>query len=53
MTKEEITHLEFIYARLVNMHGENGNTDYMIRLYSIIQDHKNQSNAKIAYNGAN
>ena len=53
MNKEDIKHLEFIYARLVNMHGENGNTDYMLRLYRIIQEHKDQSNAKITHNGAN
>jgi hypothetical protein len=29
-------HLEYIYERLVNVHGENNNTDYMIRLVEII-----------------
>ena len=30
-------HLEFIYYRLINVHSENPNTDYMLRLEKIFK----------------
>lgn len=32
------THLEFIYNRLVNVHNESEDIDYMIKFKSIIED---------------
>jgi hypothetical protein len=29
-------HLEFLYQRLINVHGENPNYDYMLRMREII-----------------
>lgn len=43
MTENNIKHLDWIYNRLINVHKENHNTDYMIRLKSII----NKSNTKL------
>ena len=34
---EDIKHLEFIYARMIHLHNENENTDYMIKFKSMIQ----------------
>ena len=35
-TKGDFEHLKFIYARLLNVHGENNNFDYMIKFREII-----------------
>jgi hypothetical protein len=43
LTKEDIEHLEFIYQRLAEKHGENKNVDYMIRFNDIIEKIYNQS----------
>lgn len=31
MTTEDIKHLEFIYDRMIHVHGEDKNVDYMIK----------------------
>jgi len=36
LTDKDFQHLRWIFARLVEQHGENGNYDYMIRLKAII-----------------
>lgn len=35
---DNVTHLEFIYNRMVEVHGENKNYDYMLRFASIIEE---------------
>ena len=35
---DNVTHLEFIYNRMAEVHGENKNYDYMLRFASIIDD---------------
>lgn len=37
MNKKDLEHLQFIYDRLILVHGENKNLDFMQRLYHIIQ----------------
>ena len=37
MTQKEINHLEWIFERLVHVHGENPNYDYMVRFRQIIE----------------
>ena len=39
--QENITHLEWIYDRMKNVHIENENYDYMIKFREIINDLKN------------
>lgn len=34
-------HLEWIYSRLISVHKENPNTDYMLRLNEIVIEMKN------------
>lgn len=36
MEDKDIKHLTWIYERLVHVHNENPNTDYMIRLKQIL-----------------
>lgn len=36
MTKKEINHLEWVYDRMLYVHRENENVDYMIRLKQIV-----------------
>jgi hypothetical protein len=36
----QIKHLEWIYNRMVNVHNENPNYDYMIRFEEIIEELK-------------
>lgn len=38
MTKEDLTHLEWIYGRLIHVHNENRNYDYMHRFKKIIDE---------------
>ena len=38
--QENITHLEWIYDRMKNVHSENENYDYMIKFSEIINDIK-------------
>ena len=38
--QENITHLEWIYDRMKNVHNENENYDYMIKFREIINDLK-------------
>jgi hypothetical protein len=40
--KEDIEHLEWLYNRMLNVHGENENYDYMIRFKNIIDKFKNK-----------
>jgi hypothetical protein len=35
---DNVTHLEFIYNRMAEVHGENKNYDYMLRFASIIEE---------------
>jgi len=37
-----VEHLEWVYGRMKNVHGENENLDYMIRFKSIIDDLKSK-----------
>jgi len=41
-SKESIKHLDFIYGRLVNVHNENPNYDYILKFKSIIKQFKNK-----------
>lgn len=36
LTKEEIRHLAFIYNRMIHIHNENENYDYMIKFSTIL-----------------
>jgi hypothetical protein len=36
MTPEDKQHLRFIYNRMVEIHGENPNVDYMLKFNEII-----------------
>ncbi len=36
--QDNITHLEWIYDRMKNVHNENENYDYMIKFREIIND---------------
>ena len=48
MTDKDLKHLEWIYERLIHVHNENKNYDYMRRLNEIISLHKeNQSKQQI------
>ena len=38
MKQEDKEHLTFIYNRMIEIHGENPNVDYMLRFDSIIGD---------------
>ncbi len=40
MMDDEIKHLEWIYHRMANVHGENINFDYMIKFKKIIDEQK-------------
>lgn len=42
MTKEDIEHLEWIFGRMIEVHGEHENFDYMNRFRNIIQSEKNK-----------
>jgi uncharacterized protein YdcH (DUF465 family) len=46
MMDDEIKHLEWIYGRMANVHGENINFDYMIKFKKIIDEQK-EVNEKI------
>lgn len=37
LTKRDIDHLEWIYHRLINVHNENRNLDYMVKFFEIIK----------------
>lgn len=37
-TSSDAFHLGWIYNRLVNIHGENPQVDYMLRLKSIVEE---------------
>ena len=39
-SEEEVNHLEWIYNRMINVHNENENYDYMIRFKNIIKQFK-------------
>lgn len=41
------THLQFIYDRLVNVHGEKSNVDYMLRLEEIVKHSSDISDIRI------
>ena len=43
MTDKEI--LQFIYERLINVHGENANYDYMLRLKLLLERSDNSDYA--------
>jgi hypothetical protein len=40
MNKDEVEKLEWIYLRMINLHDENQNMDYMIALKKIIEKYK-------------
>lgn len=42
MRQEDVQHLEWIFGRMVEVHGENENFDYMNRFRDIIQSEKNK-----------
>lgn len=37
LTPEDIAHLQWIYSRLLFVHGEDADVDYMIKLEKIIE----------------
>ena len=37
---KDIKHLQWVYDRMVNVHGENENYDYMIKFKEIIEQLK-------------
>jgi len=39
-SEEDVNHLEWIYNRMINIHNENKNYDYIIRFKSIIEQFK-------------
>jgi hypothetical protein len=39
-SEEDFNHLEWVYNRLISVHNENPNYDYMIRLKNIIKEFK-------------
>ena len=41
-SEEDLKHLEWIYGRLVDVHNENPNYDYILKLKSIIEKFKNK-----------
>jgi len=43
MRPDEVIHLRWIYHRLVNVHGENKNYDYMLKLNKIIKKEENKN----------
>jgi hypothetical protein len=49
MSKQEINQLRWIYARLVNKHGEDKNTDFMIRLSDIIEKYDSEDVKEVKY----
>lgn len=36
LEESDIKHLEWIYDRMINVHGENPNVDYMLKMKSIL-----------------
>jgi len=38
--QDKVKHLEWIYGRMIDIHGENVNVDYMIKFKNIIQNTK-------------
>jgi len=40
MNDKEIKHLEFIYSRMINVHKENENYDYMLKMKEILLKQK-------------
>ncbi len=42
MTNEDVQHLEWIFGRMVEVHGEHENFDYMNMFRNIIQSEKNK-----------
>ena len=40
MNEKDIKHLEWIFGRMRDIHGENENYDYMIRFREIIENQK-------------
>lgn len=40
MDPQETKHLEFIYNRLIYIHNENPNVDYMLKMKDIIDKYK-------------
>jgi iron-sulfur cluster repair protein YtfE (RIC family) len=36
ITQEDLAHLNWMYARLISVHGENQNYDYMLRMNKIL-----------------
>jgi len=40
LSPQEIDHLEWMYHRLISVHKENKNVDYMRKFYEIIQSLK-------------
>lgn len=57
LTKEEIEHLSFIYERLIHVHGENQNYDYMrkfaVILYKISEVDFNEYKQRLTQNQTN
>lgn len=41
LTKKEIDHLEWMYHRMIGVHKENKNYDYMVKFLEIIDKLKN------------
>ena len=39
---DDVKHLEWMYNRMIEIHGENTNYDYMIKLKNIIETFKNK-----------
>ena len=37
LTSEDLTHLKWVYARMRDIHGENLNSGYMVKMSKILQ----------------
>lgn len=51
MDRKAIEHLIWIYQRMVKVHGENPNYDYMLRLKEIIESIPYMGTLKVTVDG--
>ena len=50
LTRKDIDHLEWMYHRMISVHKENKNTDYMIKFRNIIKKIKDMEVGEVTYN---
>lgn len=53
MNKEDIEHLIFIYSRLLSIHKEDENVDYILKFKKIIESMPFMATLKITKNATN